>query len=627
MYPLRNLPSNRRSSTKPARTLTRQRRTVNKCGSSTINQTNMSYKAFLSHSKVSKEDQEFYDLKNKAAEYYRSNGVPQKIENVLNEMFWQKPDDIYGYLANYFSRLSDTPVISKIIGREVFDGRGLTAIQTQVYCIIRNEEKVVCSAMMSGPSDGLEEDGVAESGEEFTNSNQQRLSITAALKWIREHLSPMLQGFNPTDQTSVDKLLSDFFMACYLEHKDSLNIDKEDELRIESVSEAPPQATPIPAPTKDKKGSDKGKKGNSTEKLLPPAETPLPQLPGATAVGVVSLAVAKTAAILLGEPLYRHITSVRVPQAQSEMHLPVPMITILSCGKNSVGKLNLLEEVILMPSSSQRVREALQVIGMGFELQCEMKRVLNGSAYKAGPICLTEDGALQVGFERPEQALDLITEACANLALPLGSDLRLAINCAAHSLMDYSRGKYEVMSGCHKSHDELVDMYEGLINKYPAITFLIDPFRKEDVDQWDRLASVIGQSCCLIADAASNFCPRWSEVKPLPPGVTRVIIRHHSDMTISDLIRSIAEQKETMLAAGSGDASIVDLAVGSGVSFLKLGGLRGGEGMDKYNRLLAIEEELEQEGILGAREKKQPLSDLSETLNSGSGCDSVTIST
>lgn len=61
----------------------------------------MSYKAFLSHSKVSKEDQEFYDLKNKAAEYYRSNGVPQKIENVLNEMFWQKPDDINGYLVTY----------------------------------------------------------------------------------------------------------------------------------------------------------------------------------------------------------------------------------------------------------------------------------------------------------------------------------------------------------------------------------------------------------------------------------------------------------------------------------------------------------------------------------------------
>uniref|UniRef100_A0A673IME6 Enolase 4 n=1 Tax=Sinocyclocheilus rhinocerous TaxID=307959 RepID=A0A673IME6_9TELE len=556
----------------------------------------MSYKGFLSHSKVSKEDQEFYDLKNKAAEYYRSTGVPQKIENVLNEVFWQKPDDIYGYLVNYFSRLSYTPVMSKITGREVFDRRGLTAVQTQVYYIIRKEEKMVCSAVMDGPCDGLA-DGVAESGAVFSNSNQhnqQRLSITTALKWITEHLSPMLQGFNPTDQTNMDKLLSDFFMARYLEYKDSLNREEEEELRNESVSEAP-----TPAPAKDKKGGDKG---NNTEKPLPPAETPVPRLPGATAVGVDSLAVARTAARLLGEPLYRHITSVSVPQAQNKTHLPAPMITILSCGKNSAGKLNLLEEVILMPSSSQRVRE---VIGMGLELQCEMRRVLNGSAYKAGPIGVTDEGA--------HQALDLVTEACANLALPLGSDLALGYKLTEKLLLSRSQKKYEVMSGCHKSPDEFVDIYEGLINKYPAITSLIDPFRKEDVDQWERLASVIGQSCCLIADAASNLCPRWSEAKPLPPGVTRVIIRHHSR-------QSIAERKETMLAAGSGDTSTIDLAVGSGVSFLKLGGLRGRERMDKYNRLMAIEEELEHEGILGTV--------LSfHTFNSGSGCDSVTIST
>ncbi len=67
------------------------------------------------------------------------------------------------------------------------------------------------------------------------------------------------------------------------------------------------------------------------------------------------------------------------------------------------------------------------------------------------PIGVSEEGALQVGFERPEQALDLVIEACANLALPLGSDLRLVINCAAHSLMDYvSDGKTE--QGNYYSH-------------------------------------------------------------------------------------------------------------------------------------------------------------------------------
>lgn len=67
------------------------------------------------------------------------------------------------------------------------------------------------------------------------------------------------------------------------------------------------------------------------------------------------------------------------------------------------------------------------------------------------PIGVTEEGALQVGFERPEQALDLVTEVCANLALPLGSDLHLAINCAADGLMDYvSDGKTE--QGHYYSH-------------------------------------------------------------------------------------------------------------------------------------------------------------------------------
>ncbi|XP_052002024.1 enolase 4 isoform X2 [Xyrauchen texanus] len=533
----------------------------------------MSYKGFLScHSRESKEDKEFYDLKNKAAEYYRSNGVPQRIEDALNEMFFQKPDDIYGYLANYFSRFSYTPVISRITGKEVFDGRGLPAVQIDVHCIIRNEEKMVCSAVMGGPYDGLT-GGVAESGETISNSDQLKLCVTTALKWIREHIGPMLQGISPKEQTNIDKLLSDFLMARYLEDKDSRNSEEEEEEeeeeeknknKTETVSDPPPQATPPSASTKDKKGSDKGKKGNGTEKPLPPAEPPVPRLTGAMAVGVVSLAVAKTAARLGGLPLYKHIQSVRDQQAQNEIHLPVSMITILSCGKTSAGKLNLLEEVILLPSSPQRAR---QVIGMGLELQCEMRRVLNGLACKAG-----------------------------------------------------SRGKYEVMSGCHKSPDELVDMYEGLINKYPAILALIDPFRKEDVEQWEKLASVIGQSCRLIADASSNPCSCWSEAKPLPPGVTKAIIRHHSDMTICDLTQSIAEQRDTMLAAGSGetgDTSVVDLALGLGVSFLKLGGLRGGERMDKYNRLMAIEEELEQEGILSAREIKLPfINDISPGVTS-----------
>lgn len=42
-----------------------------------------------------------------------------------------------------------------------------------------------------------------------------------------------------------------------------------------------------------------------------------------------------------------------------------------------------------------------------------------------------------------------------------------------------SKGKYEVMAGTLKSPDELVEMFVGLISKYPAIVALVDAFRKE----------------------------------------------------------------------------------------------------------------------------------------------------
>lgn len=42
-----------------------------------------------------------------------------------------------------------------------------------------------------------------------------------------------------------------------------------------------------------------------------------------------------------------------------------------------------------------------------------------------------------------------------------------------------SKGKYEVATGSLKSPDELVDCYQTLIGKYPAVVALIDPFRRE----------------------------------------------------------------------------------------------------------------------------------------------------
>ena len=49
-----------------------------------------------------KEARELYDLKEKAAKFYSENGVPQKMEEILNSMFYENPNDVYGHLVTIF---------------------------------------------------------------------------------------------------------------------------------------------------------------------------------------------------------------------------------------------------------------------------------------------------------------------------------------------------------------------------------------------------------------------------------------------------------------------------------------------------------------------------------------------
>eukprot|EP00063_Salmo_salar_P083402 XP_014058237.1 PREDICTED: enolase-like protein ENO4 isoform X1 [Salmo salar] len=565
----------------------------------------MSYKGFINcNSRVSKEEQEFYDLKMKAAEYYRANGVPQKMEGVLNDMFFDKPDDIYGYLANYFSKLSSPPVISRLLGKEIYDGKGQLSLQAQVLCIIKNEEKTTCSAVISSHSEVLDNSFQDPSGVTNINNDKRRDSVMAALHWIHESLNTILNGSDPCDQTGVDKILSDFFVARYLEDQDIRNREKENQPPSVPV----PEASPPTAPPKDKKGGDKGKKGNSTEKPIPPPEPSELVLPGSMAIGSVSLAVAKTGALLQCIPLYKYIKALRNQQpCPKEMHIPVPLVTLLSCGKMSPGKLNLLEEIIVIPKAGQRLK---QIITMVLKLQKEMMKIMN-TASKTGPVLPTvsDSGALVVGYERPEQPLDLITEASNNLGLALGKGIHLAVNCAAHNLMDYPKGKYEVITGTPKSPDELVDMYEALISKYPAVVALIDPLRKEDVEQWERLSSVVGASCSLLSDISSKpQCHSSREDAPSLPGVRGYILNQSNEITVTDLIHVTTENKGAVIIGTTcgepcSDDALSDVVVGLGVGYVKLGGLSRGERLTKYNRLISIEEELAQQGILDSRKQ------------------------
>uniref|UniRef100_A0A3B4VI37 Enolase 4 n=1 Tax=Seriola dumerili TaxID=41447 RepID=A0A3B4VI37_SERDU len=553
----------------------------------------MSYQAVTS--RVSEEEQDLYEIKN-AAEFYRVNRVPEQIEGALNELFLHKPRDVHGYLANYFANLAAPPRINRLRGREVYDTRGQLSIEVEVFCIVSNKEKSISSAAVSSLF------GSKESSLDWRAQSQERADhVMTAVQWINEPLNNMLKDQNPCDQSEVDHALSNFFMARYLEEKDIRNREEE-ESHSPNESEAVLPSAPS-AQAKDKRTVDKGKKSNTSEKPFPPAEPPEPVLPGSLAIGSVSVAVARTGAQLQGLPLYGYIAALKNGETPTQFYIPVSLVTLLSCGKTSAGKLSLLEEIILIPKAGQRVK---QIITMTLELQKEMMRIMNTST-KAGATQATlhDSGAPAVSYERPEQPLDLIAEACINLGLALGTEIHLALNCDAHELMDFSKGKYEVATGVLKSPDELVDMYQTLVSKYPAVVALINPLRREDIVQWEKLSNVIGDSCSLLFDVTYK-------AKALPHlGVRGHILKHTDEMTVSDLVRITSEHQGSVLLGTTysepcSSDSFSDIAVGLGLDYVKLGGLSGAERMTKYNRLISIEEELAQQGILVSKEKHPP---------------------
>ncbi|XP_063566606.1 enolase 4 isoform X4 [Gorilla gorilla gorilla] len=503
---------------------------------------------------------ELQKLKQQAMEYYRENDVPRRLEELLNSTFYLQPADVYGHL---------------------------------------NVCSVVISTHFEVHENALPELAEAEEAERAS-------AVSTAVQWVNSTITHELQGMAPSDQAEVDHLLRIFFASKVQEDKERKELEKSLEYSTVPTLLPPVPPPPPPPPPTKKKGQKPGRKDTITEKPIAPAEPVEPVLSGSMAIGAVSLAVAKACAMLLNKPLYLSIALLKHNQEQpTTLSMPLLMVSLVSCGKSSSGKLNLMKEVICIPHPELTTKQGVEML---MEIQKHINKIIEMQQITGK---MSHLGCLTINCDSIEQPLLLIQEICANLGLELGTNLHLAINCAGHELMDYNKGKYEVIMGTYKNAAEMVDLYVDLIKKYPSIIALIDPFRKEDSEQWDSIYHALGSRCYIIAGTASKSISKLLEQGNISiPKSNGLIIKHTNQTTMSDLVEitNLIDSKKHITVFGStegesSDDSLVDLAVGLGVRFIKLGGLSRGERVTKYNRLLTIEEELVQNGTLGFKEE------------------------
>lgn len=312
--------------------------------------------------------------------------------------------------------------------------------------------------------------------------------------------------------------------------------------------------------------------------------TPTKSKYGANAILGVSMAVMKAAAQSKGLPLYRYIGNGST--------LPVAMMNILNGGAHADNRLD-FQEFMIVPNR-ETMHERVRV---GSEVFHALKKVLNERGLATG---VGDEGGFAPDLQSNSEGFDLIMEAIEKAGYVPGKDVNIAIDVAASEF--YRDGVY-VLAGESRTltTDELIDFYTELVEKYPIIS-IEDPVDENDWDGFAKITSRLGDKIQLVGD--DLFV---TNKKCLQMGIDRhagnaILLKVNQIGTITETLETIALAREngyrTIISHRSGeteDTTIADLAVGLDLGQIKTGSMSRTDRICKYNQLMRIEEELNQQ--------------------------------
>lgn len=317
---------------------------------------------------------------------------------------------------------------------------------------------------------------------------------------------------------------------------------------------------------------------------------------GANAMLGVSLAVAKAAANALEMPLYRYLGGVNAKE------LPVPMMNILNGGKHADNSVD-LQEFMVMPVGAGSFSECLR---WGTEVFHALKSVLKNKGYSTA---VGDEGGYAPNLKSNQEALDVLMEAIKLAGFKPGEQIRFAMDPASTELWEEAKkkgqeGKYYFWkSDIMKTREEMVAFWEDLANNYPIIS-IEDGMAEEDWEGWKMLTERIGKKVQLVGD--DLFV---TNTKRLAKGIelqvaNAILIKVNQIGTLTETLDAIEMAKKAgytaIISHRSGeteDTTIADIAVATNAGQIKTGAPSRTDRVAKYNQLLRIEEELDDNAI------------------------------
>ncbi len=312
--------------------------------------------------------------------------------------------------------------------------------------------------------------------------------------------------------------------------------------------------------------------------------TPNKSALGANAILGVSLALSKATANALQQPLYRYLGGV------SAHVLPVPMMNILNGGKHADNSTD-MQEYMILPVGAPTFREALR---MGAEVYASLKKVLHEKKLNTN---VGDEGGFAPSLSSNREALEVIIAAIESAGYRPGEDIFLGMDPASSEF--YDNGKYVLArEGRTLTSQEMVALYEQWINEYPIIS-IEDGLAEDDWDGWTHLRERLGNRVQLVGD--DLFVTNTARLKRGidERSANSILIKLNQIGTLTETLEAIEMAKRASFTAvvshRSGeteDTTIADLVVATNAGQIKTGSPARSERVAKYNRLLAIEDEL-----------------------------------
>jgi enolase len=310
---------------------------------------------------------------------------------------------------------------------------------------------------------------------------------------------------------------------------------------------------------------------------------------GANAMLGVSMAVARAASKYSGLPLYQYIGGINAKI------LPVPMMNIINGGAHAPNNLD-IQEFMIMPLGANTFADALR---MGAETFHVLKTILSKDGLSTA---VGDEGGFAPNLKSHSQAIDYIIKAIEEAGYQPGPEIALAIDAAASEF--YKDGKYHLKGEkLLLSADEIIAYYQDLASRYPLIS-VEDGLAEGDWEGWRKFTSLSDESLQIVGDDIFVTNPAIL-AEGISNGVANsILIKLNQIGTLTETLDTIEMAKSaaysTIISHRSGeteDSFIADLAVGVNAGQIKTGSLCRSDRLAKYNQLLRIEEELEDQAI------------------------------